>query len=106
MAVAAGAHIPGDAVPGTHEVAFMEARAGGRVDRAPLSDFIALVCDAMARQGGGAVDMPFLARGGEGELRVLLVGHMPVAVAHRKVAEGKPPFSSSRFAGEGASYGP
>eukprot|EP01059_Diplonema_ambulator_P018495 TRINITY_DN3087_c6_g1_i1.p1 TRINITY_DN3087_c6_g1~~TRINITY_DN3087_c6_g1_i1.p1 ORF type:complete len:374 (+),score=97.81 TRINITY_DN3087_c6_g1_i1:77-1198(+) len=53
---------------------------------------------------GLVVDMKFLPRIKEGEIRVLLVGATPVFVVHKKPAEGADAFSATLFSGAKYTY--
>ena len=50
------------------------------------------------------VDMRFLPRIKEGEIRILLVGANPVFVVHKKPAEGADAFSATLFSGAKYTY--
>src|SRR5699024_12104952 len=53
---------------------------------------------------GMLVDMRFMPRIVEGEIRILLVGEEPVFVVHKKPAEGGDNFSATLFSGATYSY--
>ena len=53
---------------------------------------------------GMLVDMRFLPRIKEGEIRVLMVGSHPINVVHKKPAEGEDAFSATLFSGAKYTY--
>lgn len=55
--------------------------------------------DYLDGDNGMLVDMRFLPRIVEGEIRILLVGDMPVSVIHKKPAAGGNNFSATLFSG-------
>jgi hypothetical protein len=53
---------------------------------------------------GMLVDMPFMPRIKEGEIRILMVGGNPIFVVHKKPAEGTDSFSATLFSGAKYTY--
>lgn len=53
---------------------------------------------------GMLVDMKFLARIKEGEIRILMVGSKPIFVVHKKPAESADAFSATLFSGAVYTY--
>lgn len=53
---------------------------------------------------GQLVDMPFLPRITEGEIRILMVGTTPIFVVHKKPAPGADSFSATLFSGAKYTY--
>jgi hypothetical protein len=53
---------------------------------------------------GMLVDMPFMPRIKEGEIRILLVGTTPIFVVHKKPAEAADAFSATLFSGAKYTY--
>ena len=55
-------------------------------------------------ENGLLVDMPFLARIKEGEIRILMVGETPIFVVHKKPANTEDAFSATLFSGAKYTY--
>lgn len=53
---------------------------------------------------GMLVDMPFLPRIKEGEIRILMVGEKPIFVVHKKPADSPDAFSATLFSGAKYTY--
>jgi hypothetical protein len=67
-----------------------------------LKDFIQQCDQYLVGEGGMIVDMPYLPRIVEGEIRILFVGETPISVVHKKPAEGG--FSATLFSGAQYTY--
>lgn len=72
------------------------------VEEQTLGEFMAFCDQYLAGDGGMIVDMPFLPRIVEGEVRILFVGEEPIFVVHKKPAEGG--FSATLFSGASYTY--
>ncbi|HEY0980138.1 MAG TPA: Cj0069 family protein [Candidatus Paceibacterota bacterium] len=66
----------------------------------PLGEFLSFCNQYLVGENGMLVDMPFLPRIAEGEVRIVLVGKEPIFVVHKKPQEGE--FSATL--GSGAKY--
>ena len=87
---------PGDPVPGTAKVRCTEA-LDNHVEEHTLDSFMDRCDEYLEGEGGMIVDMRYLPRIVEGEVRILFVGREPVFVVHKKPAEGG--FSATLFSG-------
>lgn len=94
--VEAGEPVPDDAM-----VLCTEA-LDNHVEEQTLGEFMAFCDQYLAGDGGMIVDMPFLPRIVEGEVRILFVGEEPIFVVHKKPAEGG--FSATLFSGASYTY--
>lgn len=74
------------------------------VEKRTLGDFINFCEKYIVGKNGMLVDMKFLPRIKEGELRILLVGETPIFVVHKVPAKGKDTFSATLFSGAQYSY--
>ena len=72
------------------------------VEERKLGDFIEFCGQYLVGEGGMIVDMPYLPRIVEGEVRILFVGQSPIFVVHKKPAEGG--FSATLFSGAQYTY--
>ena len=72
------------------------------VEELALGDFMKMCDQYLVGDGGMIVDMPFLPRIVEGEVRILFVGETPIFVVHKKPAEGG--FSATLFSGAEYTY--
>jgi hypothetical protein len=70
----------------------------------PLGEFMDFCGQYILGANGMLVDMRFLPRIVEGEIRILLVGPHPVFVVHKKPAEGGDNFSATLFSGAKYTY--
>lgn len=70
----------------------------------PLGEFMDFCDQYILGTNGMLVDMRFLPRIVEGEIRILLVGLHPVFVVHKKPAEGGDNFSATLFSGAKYTY--
>lgn len=64
-----------------------------------LGDFLNFCEQYIEGENGMLVDMPFLPRIVEGEIRILMINDKPVNVVHKKPAEGDNAFSATLFSG-------
>ena len=69
-----------------------------------LGEFMEFCDRYIIGDNGMLVDMRFMPRIVEGEIRILLVGEEPVFVVHKKPAEGGDNFSATLFSGAKYSY--
>lgn len=69
-----------------------------------LAEFMAFCEQYIVGANGMLVDMRFLPRIKEGEIRILMVGAEPIFVVHKKPAEGKDSFSATLFSGAKYTY--
>ncbi len=64
-----------------------------------LDDFMMLCEKYMVENNSMLIDMPYLERISEGELRLLLIGEKPMAVIHKKPSISEDAFSATMFSG-------
>lgn len=69
-----------------------------------LGEFMTFCEQYIIGLNGQLVDMQFLPRIKEGEIRILLVGNIPIFVVHKKPAEGADNFSATLFSGAKYTY--
>jgi len=69
-----------------------------------LNDFVDQCAGYLDGPGGMIVDMPFMPRIVEGEIRVLMLRRTPVYVVHKKPAESADAFSATLFSGAQYTY--
>ena len=91
----------GQPVPVDAKVRCTEA-LDNHVEELQLDEFMELCEQYLVGDGGMIVDMPYLPRIVEGEVRILFVGQSPVFVVHKKPAEGG--FSATLFSGAQYKY--
>ncbi len=72
------------------------------VEERKLGEFMDFCNQYLEGAGGMIVDMPYLPRIVEGEIRILFVGETPIFVVHKKPAEGG--FSATLFSGAQYTY--
>ncbi len=72
------------------------------VEHHKLGDFLDKCNEYLVGENGQLVDMPFMPRIGEGEIRIYLVGEKPVFILHKKPADGE----KSATLQSGAKYTP
>lgn len=94
---------PGESVPVTAKVRCTEAR-DNHVEEHELGDFIDRCAEYLSGRGGMIVDMPYMPRIIEGEVRVLMLRRTPVYVVHKKPAEQADAFSATLFSGAKYTY--
>ena len=88
----------GDTLPLDTKLKCTEA-VDNHVEINELGDFITFCEQYIVGENGMLVDMPFLPRIKEGEIRILLVGDVPVFVVHKKPADAEDAFSATLFSG-------
>lgn len=91
----------GQPVPVDAKVRCTEA-VDNHVEEMRLDEFMKLCDQYLVGDGGMIVDMPYLPRIVEGEVRILFIGESPVFVVHKKPAEGG--FSATLFSGAQYTY--
>ncbi len=92
---------PGEPLPLDTLIRCAEA-VDNHVEERALGDFLQFCNQYLVGEGGMIVDMPYLPRIIEGEVRILFVGQSPVFVVHKKPAEGG--FSATLFSGAQYTY--
>ena len=92
---------PGETLPDDAKIKCTEA-VDNHVEERTLGDFMEFCNQYLEGEGGMLVDMTFLPRIVEGEIRILFVGEEPVFVVHKKPAEGG--FSATLFSGAQYTY--
>ncbi len=70
-----------------------------RVHEFQLGEFMNFCSQYIEGENGMLVDMKFLPRIVEGEIRILMINDKPVNVVHKKPAEGADAFSATLFSG-------
>jgi hypothetical protein len=93
----------GTAVPLDAKVKCTEA-VDNHVEFHTLGDFMNFCEQYIVGDNGMLVDMQFLPRIKEGEIRILMVGSKPIFVVHKKPAEGEDSFSATLFSGAKYTY--
>lgn len=94
---------PGTALPLDTKLKCTEAVDNHTEDR-ELGEFMDFCDQYIIGDNGMLVDMRFMPRIVEGEIRILLVGPHPVFVVHKKPAEGGDNFSATLFSGAKYTY--
>ncbi len=89
---------PGDALPLDTKIKCTEA-VDNHVELHELGAFLDFCEQYVVGKDGMLVDMPFMPRIMEGEIRILLVGENPIFVVHKKPAEAADAFSATLFSG-------
>lgn len=74
------------------------------VETMPLSEFIDFCVQYLDGEGGMILDMPFLERIKEGEIRVFMLRNKVVNIVHKKPADAPDAFSATLFSGAKYSY--
>ena len=74
------------------------------VEERPLGEFIDFCAQYLTGSSGMIVDMPFMPRIVEGEVRVLMLRRTPVYVVHKKPAQTKDAFSATLYSGAAYTY--
>ena len=87
---------PGDTLPLDTAIKCTEA-VDNHVEMHTLGAFMDFCDQYLVGDGGMLLDMPFMPRIVEGEVRILLVGPDPVFVVHKKPAEEEDAFSATLF---------
>ncbi len=88
----------GDSLPLDTKIKCTEA-VDNHVEENTLGAFIQFCEQYLVGEGGQIVDMRFMPRIKEGEIRILFVGETPIFVVHKKPAEGADAFSATLFSG-------
>lgn len=96
---------PGDSLPLSTPIKCTEA-VDNHVEYHTLGEFIEFCEKYVQGENGMLVDMRFLPRIKEGEIRILLVGATPIFVVHKKPAESADAFSATLFSGAKYRYDP
>jgi hypothetical protein len=89
---------PGDALPPDTQIKCTEA-VDNHVEMHELNAFMDFCEQYVVGKDGMLVDMPFMPRIKEGEIRILLVGENPIFVVHKKPVETEDAFSATLFSG-------
>ncbi|AWT26371.1 hypothetical protein Csp1_15870 [Corynebacterium provencense] len=100
----AAASRPGTALPADTVLRCTEA-ADNHTEIRRLDEFMRFCDSYIHGDNGMIVDMRFMPRIVEGEIRILMVGDEPVFVVHKKPAEGGENFSATLFSGARYTYG-
>lgn len=74
------------------------------VETRTLGEFIDFCVQYLDGEGGMILDMPFLERIKEGEIRILMLRNTPVNVVHKKPADTPDAFSATLFSGAKYTY--
>ncbi|WP_055122628.1 Cj0069 family protein [Corynebacterium oculi] len=99
----ADAVTPGTALPLDTKLKCTEA-VDNHTEERELGEFMDFCDQYIVGDNGMLVDMRFMPRIVEGEIRILLVGPDPVFVVHKKPAEGGENFSATLFSGAKYTY--
>ncbi len=97
------ASAPGAAAPADTRVKCVEA-VDNHVEHHTLAEFMKHCEQYIVGDNGMLVDMRFMPRIKEGEIRILLVGEKPIFVVHKKPAEAADAFSATLFSGAKYTY--
>ncbi|MBC3185925.1 Cj0069 family protein [Corynebacterium sp. zg-331] len=100
---AAAAVTPGTALPLDTKLTCTEA-VDNHTEERELGEFMDFCEQYIVGDNGMLVDMRFMPRIVEGEIRILLVGPDPVFVVHKKPAQGGENFSATLFSGAKYTY--
>lgn len=93
----------GDAIPLNTKLKCTEA-FDNHVEYRTLADFMKLCEKYIVGENGMLVDMRFMPRIKEGEIRILMVGDEPIFVVHKKPVESEDAFSATLFSGAQYTY--
>lgn len=93
----------GDTLPLDTKLKLTEA-VDNHVEFRTLGDFMTFAEQYIVGDNGMLVDMRFMPRIKEGEIRILMVGASPIFVVHKKPAEGADAFSATLFSGAKYTY--
>lgn len=94
---------PGDSIPLTTKLKCTEA-VDNHVEYITLADFMTFCEKYIVGDNGMLVDMRFMPRIKEGEIRILMVGATPIFVVHKKPADSEDAFSATLFSGAKYTY--
>ena len=95
--------VPGEALPLDTRLKCTEA-VDNHVEYHKLEDFMAFCEQYIIGDNGMLVDMRFMPRIKEGEIRILMVGESPIFVVHKKPADAADAFSATLFSGAKYTY--
>lgn len=93
----------GDSLPLDTKLKCTEA-VDNHVEYQTLGDFMTFCEQYIVGDNGMLVDMRFMPRIKEGEIRILLVGDKPIFVVHKKPADAEDAFSATLFSGAKYTY--
>lgn len=93
----------GDKIPLNTKIKCTEA-VDNHVEYNTLGDFISFCEKYIEGENGMLVDMRFMPRIKEGEIRILMVGSKPIFVVHKKPADSEDAFSATLFSGAKYTY--
>ena len=93
----------GDFIPLSTKLKCTEA-VDNHVEFLSLEDFMNFCHKYIVGENGMIVDMRFMPRIKEGEIRILLVGDKPIFVVHKKPADSADAFSATLFSGAKYTY--
>ena len=88
----------GKTLPADTQIKATEA-VDNHVEFYQLGKFIEFCNQYLLGENGMLVDMPFMPRIKEGEIRILLVGDTPIFVVHKKPVDAEDAFSATLFSG-------
>jgi len=94
---------PGDFIPLDTQLKCTEA-VDNHVEYKSLQDFMEFCEQYIVGENGMLVDMRFMPRIKEGEIRILMVGEEPIFVVHKKPADAEDAFSATLFSGAKYTY--
>lgn len=94
---------PGDSIPLDTKLKCTEA-VDNHVEYNTLKDFMKFCEQYIVGDNGMLVDMRFMPRIKEGEIRILMVGETPIFVVHKKPADAADAFSATLFSGAKYTY--
>lgn len=97
------AYKPGDDIPLQTRLKCTEA-VDNHVEYKTLEEFMKFCEQYIVGDNGMLVDMRFMPRIKEGEIRILMVGETPIFVVHKKPSEGTDSFSATLFSGAKYTY--
>ncbi|MBS9780702.1 MAG: Cj0069 family protein [Moraxellaceae bacterium] len=93
----------GDSLPLDTKLKCTEA-VDNHVEYNTLGDFMKFCEQYIVGDNGMLVDMRFMPRIKEGEIRILLIGDKPIFVVHKKPADAEDAFSATLFSGAKYTY--
>ncbi|MEN8123619.1 MAG: Cj0069 family protein [Bacteroidota bacterium] len=93
----------GDEIPLDTKLKCTEA-VDNHVEYQSLDDFMTFCEKYIIGEDGMLVDMRFMPRIKEGEIRILMVGDTPIFVVHKKPADSEDAFSATLFSGAKYTY--
>ena len=96
---------PGDILPVSTKIKCTEA-VDNHVEYHTLDAFMKFCEQYIVGENGMLVDMRFMPRIKEGEIRILMVGSQPIFVVHKKPADAADAFSATLFSGAKYTYDP